>query len=123
MKGVIDPKEVAAGLSEYWSPRILDEVNDSFIKVAKIRGEFPWHAHEDEDEMFMVLTGEMRIHLEERTVELKAGEVFVVPRGVRHHPVAEAECLIMLFEPKSTEHMGGVVRGNTRTIEEQRTQQ
>ena len=72
--------------------------------------------------MFMVLDGEMSIELEDQTVYLKAGHVFVVPKGVPHHPVAERECLIMLFEPKSTEHMGGIVKESTRTIAEQRTQ-
>lgn len=123
MGRVINPREVAASLSNYWSPRIVAEVNDSFVKVAKVKGEFPWHSHENEDEMFMVLDGEMRIELEDRTVQLKFGEVFVVPKGARHHPVAKDECLIMLFEPKSTEHMGGLEQKNTRTISEQRSQQ
>ncbi|MDC0317407.1 cupin domain-containing protein [bacterium] len=123
MSRVINPTEVAASLSDYWSPRIVAEVNESFVKVAKLKGEFPWHSHEHEDEMFMVLDGEMRIDLEDRSVQLKSGEVFVVPKGAMHHPVAKDECLIMLFEPNSTEHMGGIVHNNTRTISEQRLQQ
>ena len=123
MSCVMDPREVAASLSEYWSPRILAELNDSFVKVAKIFGEFPWHAHEHEDEMFMVLEGEMSIELNDRTVHLKCGEMFVVPKGTPHHPVAQDECLIMLFEMKSTEHTGGLVIDMTRTVEEQREQQ
>jgi mannose-6-phosphate isomerase-like protein (cupin superfamily) len=122
MGGVIDPREVARSLSEYWSPRIIAEVDDSFVKVAKIKGEFPWHSHEHEDEMFMVLEGEMNIELQERTVQLAPGQIFVVPKGVRHHPFAKEECLIMLFERKTTEHMGGIVLDKTRTIAEQRTQ-
>ncbi|MCH1439616.1 MAG: cupin domain-containing protein [Rubripirellula sp.] len=120
MSHVIDPRKVAANLSDFWSPRIVAEMDDSFVKVAKIKGEFPWHTHEHEDEVFMVLDGEMSIELQDRTVKLKCGELFVVPKGTRHHPVAEEVCLIMLFEPKSTEHMGGVVNDNTRTIAEQR---
>ncbi len=122
MSSVINPYEVAASLKDHWSPRIVAEVNDSFVKVAKIKGDFPWHSHEHEDEMFMVLDGEMSIELEDQTVCLKTGQVFVVPKGVPHHPVAEQECLIMLFEPKSTEHMGGIVKDSTRTIAEQRSQ-
>lgn len=122
MSVVVDPREVATNLGEYWSPKIIDEVNDSFVKVAKIKGDFPWHAHEHEDEMFMVLEGEMTIELQDRTVCLKSGEMFVVPKGTLHHPVAEDVCLIMLFEQKSTEHMGGLVQDKTRTIAEQRVQ-
>ncbi len=119
---VFNPCEAATSLNDFWSPRIVAEVNESFVKVAKIKGEFPWHSHEHEDEMFMVLDGEMRIELEEHTVSLKVGEVFVVPKGVRHQPVAEGECLIMLFEPKTTEHMGGLVKEGTRTIDQQHAQ-
>lgn len=122
MNGVLDPREVAANLSDHWSPRIVAEVNDSFVKVARIKGTFPWHLHEHEDEMFMVLEGRLAIALEAEVVELNSGQIFVVPKGARHQPVADEECLIMLFEPKSTEHMGGIVHENTRTIEEQRTQ-
>ena len=122
MSCVINPCEMARSLKEFWSPRIVAEVNDSFVKIAKIKGEFPWHTHEHEDEMFMVLEGRLAIALEAEVVELNSGQIFVVPKGARHQPVAEEECLIMLFEPKSTEHMGGIVHENTRTIEEQRTQ-
>ena len=119
----MNPCEIARSLKQFWSPRIVAEVNDSFVKVAKIKGEFPWHSHEDEDEMFMVLEGQMSIELENQTVSLKAGEVFVVPRGVKHQPVAQRECLIMLYEPKTTEHTGGLVHENTRTIKEQHYQE
>lgn len=122
MSCVINPCDMARSLKEFWSPRIVAEVNDSFVKIAKIKGEFPWHTHEHEDEMFMVLEGQMSIEMEDQTVCLKVGEVFVVPRGVRHKPVAESECLIMLYEPKTTEHMGGLVDENTRTISEQHYQ-
>jgi len=123
MSEVVDPRIVATSLSDHWSPRIIAEIDESFVKVAKIKGDFPWHAHEDEDEMFMVLEGAMSIHLEDQTVELTAGQVFVVPKGVRHQPVAQEECLILLIERKSTKHMGGVVMERTRTIEQQWNQQ
>ena len=109
MSEVVDPRLIATSLVDHWSPRIVGEIDDSFLKVAKVKGEFPWHSHEDEDEMFMVLEGKLSIHMEDRTVELTVGEVFVVPKGVRHHPVAKEECLILLIERKSTKHMGGVV--------------
>ena len=123
MSEVVDPRLIARSLVDHWSPRIVGEIDDSFLKVAKVKGEFPWHSHEDEDEMFMVLDGKLSIHMEDRTVELTVGEVFVVPKGVRHHPVAKDECLILLIERKSTKHMGGVVMERTRTIEEQWSQQ
>ena len=123
MSEVVDPRIVARSLSDHWSPRIIAEIDESFVKVAKVKGDFPWHAHEDEDEMFMVLEGAMSIHLEDQTVELTAGQVFVVPKGVRHQPVAQEECLILLIERKSTKHMGGVVMERTRTIEQQWNQQ
>ncbi len=123
MSEVVDPRLIARSLVDHWSPRIVGEIDDSFLKVAKVKGEFPWHSHEDEDEMFMVLEGKLSIHMEDRTVELTVGEVFVVPKGVRHHPVAKEECLILLIERKSTKHMGGVVMEKTRTIEEQWSQQ
>ena len=123
MSEVVDPRLIARSLVDHWSPRIVGEIDDSFVKVAKVKGEFPWHSHEDEDEMFMVLDGKLSIHMEDRTVELTVGEVFVVPKGVRHHPVAKDECLILLIERKSTKHMGGVVMERTRTIEQQWNQQ
>jgi mannose-6-phosphate isomerase-like protein (cupin superfamily) len=123
MSEVVDPRLIARSLVDHWSPRIVGEIDDSFLKVAKVKGEFPWHSHEDEDEMFMVLDGKLSIHMEDRTVELTVGEVFVVPKGVRHHPVAKDECLILLIERKSTKHMGGVVMERTRTIEQQWNQQ
>lgn len=119
MNEIIDPKELAGKLKAFWSPRIVAEVDDAFVKVAKIKGDFEWHSHANEDEMFMVLDGEMRIEMEDRTVNLCAGELFVVPRGKRHRPVAAEECLILLFERKSTEHMGELVRDQTRTVADQ----
>jgi len=123
MGDVIEPRQVAENLKELWSPRIIAEVDDSFVKVAKIKGEFPWHSHEMEDELFMVLEGEMSIELEDSRVKLKAGDLHVVPKGTAHRPSAAEECLILLFEKKSTRHTGDIVKENTRSVEQQRVQE
>jgi mannose-6-phosphate isomerase-like protein (cupin superfamily) len=101
--------------SERWSPRIVGELNGQHVKLAKLEGEFIWHHHADEDELFLVLRGSLTIHLRDRVVELREGELFIVPRGVEHKPVAAAEAHILLFEPVSTRNTGNV-RGD-RTIE------
>lgn len=123
MGDVIAPRQVAENLKELWSPRIIAEVDDSFVKVAKIKGEFPWHSHEMEDELFMVLKGEMSIELEDSRVKLTAGDLYVVPKGTAHRPSAAEECLILLFEKKSTRHTGDIVQENTRSVEQQRVQE
>ncbi len=89
----IAPRQAAAALTEYWSPRVIGELDNSYLKVAKVLGTFGWHSHDDEDELFLVLAGHLRIELEAGAVELDEGELFVVPRGVRHNPVATAEGL------------------------------
>ena len=119
MSQVISPKDAAAALTDYWSPRVVGEVDDSYIKVAKVLGTFGWHSHGDEDEMFLILTGQLRIEMEAGAVELAEGEMFVVPRGVRHNPVAAQECCLMLIERKSTLHTGDVVTARTRSLAEQ----
>src|SRR5690242_11862175 len=119
MREVISPKTVAASLTELWSPRVVAELDDSFVKVAKVHGSLTWHSHDSEDELFFILKGVLRIEMEGRTVVLREGETFVVPKGVRHNPVAEQECLIMLIERKSTLHTGNEVTAKTRTLEEQ----
>ena len=119
MPAAISPKAAAAALVEYWSPRVIGELDDSYLKVAKLLGTFGWHSHDDEDELFLVLDGHLRIELEDDAVELAQGELFVVPKGVRHNPVAAAECLILLIERKSTLHTGNQVTGRTRSIAQQ----
>jgi mannose-6-phosphate isomerase-like protein (cupin superfamily) len=119
MPEVVGLRTVAAGLSEYWSPRVVGEVDDSYVKVAKVKGSLAWHSHDREDELFLVLKGRLRIEMERGTVELREGEMFIVPKGVRHNPIAEEECHILLFERKSTAHTGDVITEKTRTIEEQ----
>jgi mannose-6-phosphate isomerase-like protein (cupin superfamily) len=119
MNSVVSPKAVAAQLADYWSPRVVAELDDSFVKVAKIKGTLAWHTHEGEDELFYVLKGNLKIEFEGSVVELTEGETYVVPKGVPHNPVAEEECLIMLIEKKSTLHTGDVITPMTRTIGEQ----
>lgn len=112
--------EAAASLEELWSPRVVARVNDHLVKVARVEGEFVWHAHEGQDELFLVLKGSLRIEMEEgRAVTLGPGELFVVPAGTRHNPVAREECWIALVEPASTRHTGDVVTEHTRTLDEQ----
>ena len=112
--------EAAAGeLKELWSPRVVGRVGDQYVKVAKVQGEFVWHAHEHEDELFLILRGSLRIQMEDGEVVLNAGDVFIVPAGVRHNPVAEEECWLALIEPVGTEHTGDVVVDRTRSIEDQ----
>lgn len=113
------PKSIAAALTELWSPRVIAEVDDSYVKVAKLHGTLAWHSHDSEDELFLVLKGSLTIEMEEQTVELAEGEMFVVPKGVRHNPVADHECLVLLIERKSTQHTGGTVTDRTRSISDQ----
>ena len=119
MSNVTSPRQVAASLIEFWSPRVVAEVDDAYIKVAKVHGSLAWHSHENEDELFLVLKGRLRIEMEGESVELGEGEMFVVAKGVRHNPVAEQECLLMLIERKSTLHTGNLVTEQTRSLAEQ----
>lgn len=106
-------------LTEYWSPRVVGRVNDSYVKVAKVKGEFVWHKHDHEDEMFLVLRGQLVIELEGDRVVLDAGDFHVVPKDTLHKPIAADECCIALLEPISTRHTGERVTAMTRSIEEQ----
>jgi mannose-6-phosphate isomerase-like protein (cupin superfamily) len=113
------PRAIARSLTELWSPRVVGELDDSYVKVAKVHGTFGWHAHANEDELFLILAGHLRIEMEAGAVEIGEGEMFVVPKGVRHNPVAEQECLVMLIERKTTLHTGDAVTARTRSIEDQ----
>jgi mannose-6-phosphate isomerase-like protein (cupin superfamily) len=101
---------------EYWSPKIVGEVNDSYVKLVKFKGEFVWHHHEREDELFLVLKGRLLMKFRERDVWINEGEFIIVPRGVEHMPVAPEEVHVMLLEPKSTLNTGNVE--NARTLRE-----
>jgi mannose-6-phosphate isomerase-like protein (cupin superfamily) len=116
---VISPLKIAESLTELWSPRIVGEVDDAYVKVAKLQGTLTWHAHDKEDEMFLVLKGQLIIEMEEETAILNEGDFFVVPQGVRHNPIANEECLILLFEKKTTLHTGGIEHAKTKSIDEQ----
>lgn len=93
---------------EHWQPKIVGELNGQYVKLAKLKGEFVWHQHESEDEMFMVIKGQLLIKLRDRDVILNPGEFFIIPRGVEHIPIAESEVQVMLFEPKSVINTGDV---------------
>ena len=101
---------------EYWSPRIAGELNDSYVKLAKLKGEFVWHHHDNEDELFLVVKGHLTIKLRDRDMELDAGEFVIIPRGVEHLPVTEEEVQVLLLEPKSTLNTGNV--HSERTVAE-----
>ena len=115
----VNLKAAAGELEEQWSPRVVAQVADQYVKVAKVQGEFVWHAHEGEDELFLVLKGSLRIQMEAGDVTLGTGDIFVVPAGVRHNPVADEECWLALIEPAQTKHTGDVVTDRTRSIDEQ----
>jgi len=103
-------------IRDYWKPHIAAELNGQLVKLVKLKGEFVWHHHENEDEMFLVVKGRFRIEFRDRHVRLEEGEFIVVPRGVEHRPVADEEAWILLFEPASTLNTGNVI--NDRTLRE-----
>jgi mannose-6-phosphate isomerase-like protein (cupin superfamily) len=112
---VINLAQKFAAFDDYWSPKIAAEVNDAYIKVVKLKGEFVWHQHEHEDELFLVVKGSLLIKLRDRDIRLREGEMVVIPKGVEHLPVAEEEVHVLLLEPKTTINTGEV--RNERTIE------
>lgn len=97
-----------ASFTEHWSPRIVGELNGQYVKLVKFQGEYVWHHHAREDEMFLVIEGEFDLHFHDRVVTLRAGEFCIVPHGVEHKPVAAKECAVLLFEPASTRNTGNV---------------
>lgn len=102
-----------AKFSDHWAPRVIAEMNDYQFKLVKIRGEFVWHQHADTDEVFIVVEGRMRIEFRDGAVELAAGEMYVVPRGVEHCPVADEECKVMLVEPRGVVNTGDAETART----------
>ena len=99
--------------SEQWSPKIIAQMNDYHFKIVKVQGEFVWHDHPETDEVFLVLKGQLEIHFRDGKVILEEGEMFVVPKGLEHKPVAESECHILLIEPAGTVNTGDVVSERT----------
>ena len=106
-------------VGDYWSPRVLGQVNDQFVKVAKVKGELAWHKHDAEDELFLVLKGSLVIQYEDGEVTLNEGDFHIVPKGRLHNPVAAEECWIALIETVTTQHTGDVVTEKTKPIDRQ----
>jgi mannose-6-phosphate isomerase-like protein (cupin superfamily) len=102
-------------INEYWKPKVVGELNDSFVKIAKLKGEFLWHHHENEDELFWVIKGTLIIKFRDKDIVIKEGELLIVPRGVEHMPVAKEEVQLILIEPMSTLNTGNVL--SERTVE------
>ena len=102
----INLEDKLSKFSEHWSPKVIAEMNDYQFKLVRIEGDFVWHEHPDTDEVFIVIEGTMKIEFEDRTIELNEGEMLVVPKGVRHKPYAEAECKVMLVEPRGVVNTG-----------------
>lgn len=110
----VNLQEKLARIDKHWDPKIVAELNENYIKLARIKGEFVWHKHDNEDELFYVIQGELTIRFRDKDVQLAPGELCVIPKGVEHMPVAEQEVQIMLVEPKSTLNTGDA-QGDERT--------
>ena len=116
MMETVNLKEKLSRVKEYWSPKIIGELNDSYVKVVKLQGEFVWHHHDHEDEMFLVVTGNLRMRFRDCEEIIKPGEFIIVPKGVEHLPVADEEVHIVLFEPKTTLNTGNVHNERTHQV-------
>jgi len=101
--------------NDHWTPKKIGELNGQQLLLAKLKGAFIWHSHADEDELFMIIKGQLKIELRDKTVTLNEGEIFIIPKGVEHKPIAEKEIEVLLFEPLSTKHTGDIV--NELTVE------
>lgn len=108
MEQPVNLREKLASFEEHWVPKVIGELNGQYVKAVKFKGEYVWHAHEHEDEMFLVLEGVMDLHLRDGVVRVGPGEFYIVPRGVEHKPVAPQEVHALLFEPATTRNTGGV---------------
>ena len=106
-------------VTDYWSPKVIGRVNNQLLKAAKLKGELVWHAHEGQDELFYIVKGSLRIEFDNEVIDLKKGDFLTVPSGVRHNPVAQEECWVLLIEPASTKHTGEEMTPRTRSLEEQ----
>ena len=106
-------------ISEYWSPKVVGKVNNQLIKIAKLKGEFVWHDHADQDELFYIVKGSLEMQFEDGSVHMAEDDMLTVPAGVQHNPVAEDECWVMLIEPASTLHTGDQVTELTKSLEQQ----
>jgi mannose-6-phosphate isomerase-like protein (cupin superfamily) len=108
MMTAVNLRQKLSLFDDHWNPRIVAELNGQHVKLAKFRGEFVWHAHEAEDELFLVLDGSFQMHFRDCVVDVHEGEFIIVPRGVEHRPVAEHEVSVLLFEPAAIQHTGNV---------------
>ena len=115
--GKVNLAEKFGLFKEYWSPKIVGTLNDSYVKVVKLKGEFLWHHHQSEDELFLVVKGELLIKTRDQDISLQEGEFMVIPRGVEHMPVAREEVHVVLIEPKTTVNTGNIA--SERTITDQ----
>jgi len=116
---IVDLNEKFSLFDEYWEPKIAGELNGQYVKLAKLKGAFVWHHHENEDELFMVIKGQLTIKFKDRQITLNEGQFYIIPRGVEHLPVAEEECHVMLFEPKTVLNTGNTK--NEKTVEKLET--
>jgi len=110
----VNLSEKFATFSTHWDPKIVGELNKQYVKIARLQGEFVLHNHQDEDELFMVLEGQLFIEMEDQTLELNAGELVIIPKGVNHKPYAPKEVKVLLFEPKTTLNTGNI--NNDQTV-------
>jgi mannose-6-phosphate isomerase-like protein (cupin superfamily) len=111
----INLTEKFASFKERWSPKVIGQVNDAAVKLAKLQGEFMWHSHANEDELFLVVKGKLLIKLRDQDIYLNEGECVIIPKGVEHLPIAEEECHVLFFEPNTTLNTGNIK--NERTVE------
>ena len=111
---IVNLAEKLAAFNETWSPKVVGELNGQQVKLAKLEGEFVWHHHDDEDELFLVVKGRLRMELRDGPIDIDEGEFLIVPRGVEHRPVAQEPCEVLLFEPASTLNTGNVRNERTR---------
>jgi len=112
----VNIKEKLSLFSDHWHPRIIGELNGQHVKLAKLKGEFIWHKHDDEDEMFFVISGTLKMVMRDKTVMIHPNEFYIVPKGVEHKPIADEEVSVMLFEPASTKHTGDEKHELTKEI-------
>jgi len=110
----VNIREKLYQFSDYWNPRIIGELNGQHVKAVKLKGEFVWHHHDHEDELFLVIKGKLKMEFRDKTVEINEGEFIIVPRKVEHRPIAESEVEILLFEPASTLNTGNIENERTR---------
>lgn len=112
----VNVQEKLSLFTEHWSPKIVGELNGQEVKLVKLKGEFVWHQHENEDELFYVLSGTLKMELRDKTIHIHENEFLIVPRGVEHRPVADEEVALMLFEPASTLNTGDAESELTQTV-------